>query len=69
MRVLIVMLLLAGCSSSPKPKPKAVANNNNAKWKILAPYIKKHFKTDMTVREIAAELSYQEYLLDKEKEN
>ncbi len=70
MRVLIIILLLAGCSPMPKPSvvPEHITNNN-IKWKMLAPHIKKHFNTDMTVKEIAAELSYQEYLLAKEKEN
>lgn len=63
---LVWLLLFLGCHSKQvQPKP-IVKRDNRAKWKFLAPYIKKHFKTDMTVKEIAAELAYQEYLQNKE---
>ena len=42
-------------------KPKG----NTATWKALAPFIKSHYKTEMTLSEIVAELSYQEYLQSK----
>ncbi len=48
-----------------KSKPKPI--DYNQRWLMLAPHIKKHFKTDMTTKEIAAELSYQKYLMDKKK--
>ncbi len=37
------------------------------RWHVLAMMIKERYQTDMTVKEIAAELSYQEYLLSIEK--
>jgi len=65
-KILIILccLALAGCACFEDKqviiKPKPIDNRD--KWKALAPLIKKHFKTDMTVKEIAAELNYQEYL-------
>ena len=48
-------------------KPVTKPDDNREKWRALAPFVKKHFKTDMTVKEIAAELSYQEYLKGTKK--
>lgn len=48
-----------------KVRPPMTNRQQNIKWMMLAPHIKKHFKTDMGVKEIAAELSYQQYLKDK----
>lgn len=64
--------------TEPKVKPpmtqrrEALKRRQKAlKWKAVAPFVKKHFKTDMTVRDIeqnlAAEASYQEYLRNKDK--
>lgn len=63
-KLLVLLLLLTSCS----PAPKRITNDR-IKWLMLAPLIKQHFKTDMPVEEIAAELSYQHYLLTKEKGN
>ena len=70
-KILIVTLLgtiFSGCSwfadNRVVVKPELVDNRD--KWKALAPFVKKHFTTDMTVDEIAAELYYQEYLQNKE---
>jgi len=67
--VLFAVFGLAGCNWFEdkrvvvKPEPIDIRD----RWKALAPFIKRHFKTDMTVKEIAAELAYQEYLLKKNK--
>lgn len=45
--------------TKPKPKPSPITSRQ--KWMALAPHVKRHFKTDMTLKEIAAELSYAEY--------
>ncbi len=64
-RILIVSSLFAG-KVAPKPvETKPV--DNRLKWIALAPLIKRHFQTDMGVKEIAAELSYQAYLQEKKK--
>ena len=60
--LIIFVCLMAGCSEKTGGLPETSSVDNKEKWKILAPYIKRHFTTDMTVEEIAAELSYQEYL-------
>jgi len=61
-----VLALVAGCAWFADKrvivKPEPVDNRD--KWKALAPFIKNHFQTDMTVEEIAAELAYQEYLME-----
>ena len=66
--LIILCGILSGCSwfadKRVVVKPEPVDNRD--RWKALAPFIKKHFKTDMTVEEIAAELAYQEYLQSKE---
>ena len=54
--------------TKPKPKPPVVVDNRE-RWKALAPHIKKHFKTDMPVNDIAAELAYQEYLIETGRTN
>lgn len=51
----------------PKVKPPMTQREQNIKWMMLAPHIKKHFKTDMSEQEIAAELSYQAYLKESSK--
>ena len=65
---LSIILTISGCSwfadNRIVEKPEPVDNRD--RWKALAPFVKKHFKTDMTVEEIAAELALQEYLLNKE---
>jgi len=68
---LFSIIFISGCSwfadNRIVIKPESLEPiDNKQRWLLLAPYIKKHFKTDMTVAEIAAELSYQEYLLNKE---
>ncbi len=70
MRKILVLILLAGCQAAPEPVKVSTAHETNDRvlWLMLAPYVKKHFKTDMGVKEIAAELSYQSYLLTKDKE-
>jgi len=65
--ILIMGFLIAGhTEQAVKPRPKPV--DNKQKWLALAPIIKKHYKTDMTTKEIAAELSLQEYYQQKEKD-
>lgn len=71
-KLLALLLLLASCSPAPKPITSVkqdIAGDDRVKWLMLAPLIKKHFKTDMPVEWIAAELAYQHYLLTIEKEN
>jgi len=51
---------------SVKPRYKPV--DNKQRWLALAPFIKERYKTDMTVKEIAAELAYQEYLMERKKD-
>jgi len=67
---LTFIIIISGCSWCADKrvvvKPEPV--NNRDRWKVLAPFIKQHFITDMTVEEIAAELAYQEYLLNKKDE-
>jgi len=65
---LIILLFCSGCSCFSdkrivvKSKPEPI--DNRQRWLVLAPLIKQHFKTDMTVAEIAAELALQEYYLN-----
>lgn len=61
MKKLIACLLLLSCSCSTNIKEQYV--NNNIKWMMLAPHIKKHFNINKSVEEIAADLAYQEYLI------
>jgi len=67
--VLFAILVLAGCNIFADKrvvvKPEPVDTRD--RWKVLAPFIKEYFETDMTVEEIAAELAYQEYILTKDK--
>lgn len=53
----LILIIVCGCAVSPKPKL-----DHRIKWHILAVQVKKHFKTDMTVEEIATDLSYRAYL-------
>ena len=53
--------------TKPKVRPPMTNRQENEKWKMLAPFVKRHFKTDMTEKEIAAELAYQSYLKNKDK--
>jgi len=66
--ILIMGFLFANKQEAIKPKPKLPPVSNKQRWMALAPFIKKHYKTDMTTKEIAAELSYQEYLQQKKKD-
>ena len=43
--------------------------DNKGKWLALAPFVKRHFKTDMNVKDIAFELSYADYLQQKKKDD
>jgi len=64
---LLLILFLSGCSWFAdnrvvvKPEPVDIRN----RWKILARFIKQRYPTEMTLEEIAAELAYQEYLLNE----
>lgn len=70
--IILCGILCGGCSwfedKRVVVKPEPV--DNQAKWIVIAHHVKRHFKTDMTVREIsenlAAEAAYQEYLQNKE---
>jgi hypothetical protein len=65
--VIIVLGILCGsCFSDKRITIKSTPEpiDNRQRWLVLAPLIKKHFKTDMTVKEIAAELALQEYYLN-----
>ena len=67
---LFFIIAISGCvwfaDNRVVEKPEPVDNRD--RWKALAPFIKNHFQTDMTLKEIAAELAYQEYLLSIEGE-
>ena len=67
-RIIIMSSLILGAKKAQKPKA-TMPVDNRLKWQAVAPFIKKHFKTDMGVKEIAAELSYQEYLKEKKKDD
>lgn len=71
-RMLLIpfLLLLSGCSlfSDKRIVVKSKPIDNRNRWKALAPFVKNHFKTDMTVKEIAAELAYAEYLSEESSE-
>lgn len=42
-------------------KPKPLPAPTNQTWLALAPHVKKHFKTDMSEKDIAFELAYADY--------
>ena len=65
---LSLILLISGCSwfADKRIVVKPPPVDSRDRWKALAPFVKNHFKTDMTINEIAAELAYAEYLLNKE---
>jgi len=65
--ILIMGILFQRQVAQTKPKPKLPPISNKQRWLALAPFIKKRFKTNMTTKEIAAELSLQEYYQDKKK--
>ena len=44
-----------------KPKPKPLPTPTKQTWLALAPHVKRHFKTDMSEKDIAFELSYAHY--------
>ena len=44
-----------------KPRPKPPPITDKQKWMALAPMIKKRYKTDFDIKEIAAELSLADY--------
>jgi hypothetical protein len=58
---ILLILFIIGCHANVQTRQFERQENNNLKWKILALHIKKHYETNMTVREIAAELAYQEF--------
>ena len=62
---IIILLLLTGCHNETFMLKKPI--DNRQKWKALAIFVKDRHRTDMTVKEIAAELAYQEYLLGLDK--
>jgi len=66
--LIILLLLLVGCAS-PGNKRVDIKRpiDNRAKWKVLAPLVKKYFKTDMPVEWIAAELNLAEYELSRKE--
>ncbi len=68
-RLLLTLLLCCSCSQQIE-QHKTIPNNidNRERWHIIAMMIKERYETDMGVKEIAAELSYQEYLLSLEKQ-
>ncbi len=69
MKNLLLTILLLCCSCHVEQKtPIRRTISDRDKWHALAMIIKKRYKTDMTIGEIAAELSYQEYLLSLEKQ-
>lgn len=47
----------------PKPKirPAYTEQQKNVMWRMLAPHVKKHFKLDKDVKEIAADLALADY--------
>ena len=68
MKWIVIMGVLFGTKQTVKPKPRPKPVDNKQRWLALAPFIKKRYKTHMTTKEIAAELSYQEYLQQKKKD-
>jgi len=63
----IIFVILISCYARAQKKNLQTVIDNRKRWKALAPYIKAYFKTYMTVEEIAAELAYQEYLMQKKE--
>jgi len=71
---LILIVGLGGCSLFAdnrivvKPPPVDIRD----RWKILAPFVKNYFETDMSVAEIArwleAEHAHQEDLIEKKRQ-
>lgn len=48
--------------TKPKVRPPMTNRQQNLKWMVLAPHIKKHFDTgNKTVKEIAADLALADY--------
>jgi len=71
-KILTICLVLFICSCAIRKEKVAIKSkpvSNEDRWRALAPFIKRYFKTDMTVEEIAAELAYQEYLLFSKPNN
>lgn len=69
---LIILIFCAGCScfedNRAVVKPKI--NTTSRKFReILSIFIKQRYKTEMTLKEIQAELAYQEYLMENKNKN
>lgn len=64
--ILLAILFLSSCAQTISKKEIVVPSpaNNTTRWIILAQFIKDHTNTPTPVGEIAAELIYQEYLLE-----
>lgn len=64
--LVIISFLALGCSEKVEIRTTPVVPiDHNQRWVVIAPYVKRHFETDMTVEEIATELSYAYYKLNK----
>jgi len=67
-RILITaILLLSGCSSDNRVviKPKQIDTNSYGFLRAISVHTKNRYETSLTVEEIMAEISYQQYLLEK----
>lgn len=47
--------------TKPKARPAYTEQQKDVMWRMLAPHVKKHFKLDKDVKEIAADLSLADY--------
>ena len=61
--LILSTLLLIGCQA----EQKQLVSNNKIKWLVIAQHLKKSHPDWPTVDEIAAELSYQAYVLRLEE--
>jgi len=61
MRYILLIICFGGLVSGCSPKPVKI--DPNARWKALAPFVKRQFKTEKSVEEIAADLSLAAYNL------
>ena len=70
------IILISGCTLSCHPfkdnrvpikSTKKIDTTSPQFREILSIFIKQRYKTDMTLKEIQAELAYQEYLIEKKK--
>lgn len=65
---IIVLTVLCGCIKDARPRNKSIIVNNRNKWMALAYFTEKYYNTTgWTTEEIAAELTYAEYLIESQE--